>query len=415
MKNLDEKNDLPVLFAEDNTGIVKSVALTYLCTLPPEMQRRQKLVDPVLIEKAFANNPLDKIPNWEIEPDRVAQFFEVFPMFQEGFYKEHFLQLFDLGVTLDKSDEEISMILGNKISEDPSLEKHLNLLKDSFISMRYVFRLSTKIMELNRFSGKNLTALHSIAIAFNSISGINNKSDFIKPIGLVCKHNLERYIWEIPLVIPARNLPEILVAMPVWFLGKDKLRDTTTNDDPEPDEALQLICDFVGSWEFAQFYQLYNRRTRLIENYIGKDPIPLSYKEIMPITKPYYDLEIIATPYHSIASKEWADPNWIAGIDPIAIGLKKNIPYLTMLKRWSGNGIFPGFGELIGDTISNIKKNLNLISHFPTNAYWYKGTNQKNSTWLGSHLPKFAQNCLTAFEQGKLFDYLRGELELPIR
>jgi hypothetical protein len=216
-------------------------------------------------------------------------------------------------------------------------------------------------------------------------------------------------------VIDIKYLPELTYAFPVWYVSaKGSLPDNTTSDDPQPDHAIKFISDAVGSQEFAWFYQIYNRRTRPLSQFKGKDIIPPALVKIMKRAQEAFDYVAILTPYHDTASKEWSDPNWLRNIDPLMVGMLKGLPYVFVLGRWSGTGIFPLLLDCIADTSNHLKLNKHLLNKFPANSYWYKGLSGGCLTSMGGHdntvLEPFAGMLLKAYENGKLFEFLRGEL-----
>lgn len=224
---------------------------------------------------------------------------------------------------------------------------------------------------------------------------------------LMHKNNLLNY-WS---VISYHHLPELTFAFPVWFVhGKKYLPDSTEQTDPEVDHAVSFICDCVGSKEYAWFYQMYNRRTRPLSHFKGKDIMPPAIVRIMNEAKENFDYLAIMTPYHDVASKEWSDPNWLRNIDPILVGFLKGLPYMFVLGRWSGTGIFPLLLDCIADTKNHIEINKTLLSGFKQNTYWYKGNNNNCLSDSSNALVVYADKLLKAYNEGLLFQFLRGEL-----
>jgi hypothetical protein len=122
------------------------------------------------------------------------------------------------------------------------------------------------------------------------------------------------------------------------------------------------------------------------------------------------------TPYHDVASREWSDPNWLRNIDPVMVGFIKGLPYMFVLGRWSGTGIFPLLLDCIADTASHLKLNKHLLKNFLFNSYWYKGMAGEYENILSENnndngLEKFADRLLLSYEKGLLFPFLRGEMK----
>lgn len=216
-------------------------------------------------------------------------------------------------------------------------------------------------------------------------------------------------------VIDIKHLAELTFAFPVWFVSaKEGLPDLARVEDPSPDHAISFFSDCIGSREYAWFYQLYNRRTRPLSQFKGKDIMPPSIVRVMKQAKEIFDYVAIMTPYHDVASKEWSDPNWLRNIDPIMVGFLRGLPHMFVLGRWSGTGIFPMLLDCIADTANHITINKHLLKNFMYNSYWYKGlTNGMLSTDNDgeSVLNKYAGKLLLAYERGILFSFLRGELK----
>lgn len=221
-------------------------------------------------------------------------------------------------------------------------------------------------------------------------------------------------------VLDVKHLPDLLVAAPVWFVSaKEPLDDLTAVDDPLSDDAIKFFCDLVGSEQFAMLYQIYNRRTRPLSQFKGRDIIPLPLLKILESARQTFDYVVIATPYHKIASKEWADPDWLSNLDPFLIGFMKDLKYMFLLGRWSGTGLFPLMLDMIADTMDHLSLNKEKLGKFPANSYWYhKDSNEEllqpcATCNVNTVLITFAEKVLRAYDAGHLFDFLRGTWSEP--
>jgi hypothetical protein len=194
-------------------------------------------------------------------------------------------------------------------------------------------------------------------------------------------------------------------------------------NDPEPDAVVEFFSDFVGTKEFAWLYQIYNRRTRPIRNFKGRDIFPPALLSVLKTAREVFDYVVIMTPYHDIASDEWADPKWQRNIDPYLVGFRKDLPFMFLLGRWSGSGLFPLACEMIADTMGHISTHRYGLIKFEASAYWYRGDNEDDGYLGGDHdcdleegeeqagecvLQIFADKLLQSYEQGHLFDFIRG-------
>jgi hypothetical protein len=253
------------------------------------------------------------------------------------------------------------------------------------------------------------------------VDSINQEYAYMKGVREVFAMMHQNGILSMETVIPIKYLPDLLVTSPVWFVHSmdNLLRDNTNEKDPLPDDAIKFFCNQVGSKEFAWFYQIYNRRTRPFKQFSGRDIMPPPLLEITEKAKRIFDYVVIATPYHDIASKEWADPDWLRNIDPFLFGFVKNLPYMFLLGRWSATGLFPLMCDMIADTIDHLRINKDKLGNFMANTYWYMGDHEvtNDSNYLASSeqesktgkLIDFADNVIKAYEENRLFEFLRGE------
>jgi len=140
--------------------------------------------------------------------------------------------------------------------------------------------------------------------------------------------------------------------------------------------------------------------------------MPPSILKILTDAREKFDYLVIATPYHDVASREWADAKWLRNLDPFLFGFLKDQPeFMCLLGRWSQTGLFPLMGEMIADTMNHIRINKERLKNF-SNSYWYHGdAGSCLSSNLSVHpLIKFADELLLAYERNLLFPFLRGEV-----
>jgi hypothetical protein len=374
------------------------------------LRRKARVVPQELLDQAMQNNPLEMIPRWEFSDELKASssFRSALPELRESFLNTHFLMFADLGITFETEGSQVTNLIAEKTAQNEKLGAYYAACHTSFTAFQKIFSFVDFITEKGRFEEKHLTSVYTICTAYAAISDVVRAAKLMKPIGMQVAFNRERYIFEIPTVLPTSNLPEVFLAMPVCFFGD--LSQSEIKDDPKPSARAKMICDAVGSKSFAWFYQMYNRRDRSIKDFPNIDPIPSDYVEFRQQLNGLVDLEVITTPYHQIAAREWADPAWLASIDPIAIAMHHDIPFFTIMKRWSGNGIFPLLCNLMANTIDHVKGKKSALSNFRGDTYWYKGDSEHGgSSTLGNNgLSQFAEQLIQSFSQGKVFDFLGG-------
>lgn len=214
-------------------------------------------------------------------------------------------------------------------------------------------------------------------------------------------------------VLSLENLPELTYALPVWYIWDKKNgppNKIQSEDDPLVDSATRFFADCVGSKEYAWFLQIYNRRNRNLSLFKGKDIMPPNLVMRMKKAKKIFDRVVIMTPYHDQASREWSDPDWLRNIDPLLVGFLEGTPFMFILGRWSQTGTFPLFFDFIADTTNHLRLNKHLLTNFNESTYWYKGDLGDDNDMLGIHLEAFVDRLLEAYDRGKVFEFLRGEL-----
>ena len=234
-----------------------------------------------------------------------------------------------------------------------------------------------------------------------------------------------RYLHSQQLILPQsildvkKYLPTIFAAAPVWFVRtpEDIKYPSNDEDDPRVSHFVEHICHIIGTEQFGHMFQMFNRRDRGFHQYKGDQIKPYIYKLIQQIMKDsadhsLFDYLVIATPYHNVASQEWANPSWQALNDPYLLGFKKNLPEVFfVLGRWSDTGIFPAVHEMIADTIAFLRENKGKLSNF-NNPYWWTPDSPSGSLPSGCGrevLIPFADELIRHFENGTLFPFLRGE------
>ena len=242
-------------------------------------------------------------------------------------------------------------------------------------------------------------------------------------------------------IVPARYLPELLVAAPVWFIEAkgQPVREGRGAHNP----AVRYFCDLGRTDQFAYLFQLYNNRPRSFAEFSGPDIMPLPLVRLVGQVKGLFDYLVIATPYHDLAAAEWGNSFWERHTDPFLFGFIKQVPELMFcLGRWSGTGLFPLIGEMMADTLDHLRQNRQLLAAAGSGSFsWYKTDDRysveeavigprlkpladykspkaafprarrERERWKQENhtLVRFAGQLLERFEKGSLFAWLRGE------
>ena len=362
--------------------------------------------------QASSNNPFPDIPRIQFVDDASAreQFLVFLNTIEPAIFDQHFALLVDLGLSIQSAEDEVHDTCKSKSDLKPAVRLYLENAKSAWFSIQKLFGFMKWLIVKNRLVETHIQAFTSIIEAFDSLD-LARQVRFLKPIETQLAHNQDRCIFEVPMVYPHSSLSELLLAMPVWYLSTTT--PSTDKNDPQPSRYLKKICDAGGGQNFAWLYQIYNRRDRSLEQFPSIDPVPQDLSELMSSDfTNHFEVVAYATPYHNLASTEWADPTWQSGLDPLALGFFSDIPFVIGIKRWSGNGILPSFANLTADTINHLQTHKNLLNKFSA-PFWYK-SQIRSGIFHGclsndqGQLEKFAEEIVSRFNGGKVYDFLHG-------
>lgn len=238
--------------------------------------------------------------------------------------------------------------------------------------------------------------LPKVLRAFSEARGILR---YLRKKGLLLPHT----------ILPDSQLPWFTVTAPVWYVGgQHRFSFDTQSPDPYPDDFVQYMAKRLGSQRLADWFQMWNRRSRPFSDYKG-DVIPNGLLGVMSEAVQVFDYVAIATPYHDVASKEWTDPSWKRLIDPYLLGFSEKIPsFFFFLGRWSNTGIFPLAAEMMAHTMGYLKEHREQLAGFGLNPYWAILELQGNGIFddAGNRLQSRANEALIAFEEQRFYAWL---------
>ncbi len=217
-------------------------------------------------------------------------------------------------------------------------------------------------------------------------------------------------------ILPISYLPDLFMAVPVWYRYASvaehrSLQQQRAADDPDVHPSTNYFCSLLPTQKWADTFQMYNRRVRGIQDYVG-DVIPLHVLDRIRILGPHFDHLVIMTPYHDVAGQDWQNVSWMRSIDPYVVGFCQGVPYMFVIARFSDSGVFPLYHELLAGTIQFLRDNSNALKGFNNvgSPYW-AGPNTRGifRGKLGDHLVRHVSELLGAFDAGRLFSWLREE------
>jgi hypothetical protein len=222
--------------------------------------------------------------------------------------------------------------------------------------------------------------------------------------------------------VPIEYLSHIFPAAPVWFhyAGSKEQHEMHIRATVHPDllhsKALHF-ASLIKTQEWADFYLMFNRITRPLSMYVG-DHIPEHIFERIETYGTLFDHVVIATPYTDVVAKEWQAAAWQRMVDPYVIGFANNVPFMFILGRFSDSGIFPLHSEMVADTMNFLRTNMHTLDNLnkPRRCHFLQKENAEPVQWsktVGTSYRATAQKALAAYQQGRLFDYLRtGEMNV---
>ena len=226
----------------------------------------------------------------------------------------------------------------------------------------------------------------------------------------------EDYLLTPQTIIPVQYLPDLFMAVPVWYFWADENVDRESKalqraEDPEVHPKIAEICELVPGQRWADTFQMYNRRLRTLADYEG-DIIPPRIVARMRKLAPLFDHLVIMTPYHDVVGRDWTDAKWLRSIDPYVVGFLKGIPFMFVVGRFSDSGIFPLHSELVADTIAFLRENVLKLRGFNrVKPYWFRADGARSHVGHdrhGDYLIEHTRELLGAFDRDELFDWLRG-------
>ena len=396
------------------SGSDQSIA-TFTGNANPYHVRAKQGINPETKKQVLENKPFKgfQVPGTTIPAaDEILQL-------SESFVGTHFFNLKELGITVsinDKVDEQkeggiLKELLKNY--EDQTLGGLADSLKQEYKSLRAtqtILKFVHKTALDEKLQHQHLMLLASVNEVITKLS-INDRSFILQNIAQLCEWNGLRGSYRAPMALHMKYLPELFMACPVWYIRDSAGSNWNNTQNVSPSAAVGYFTSVLENPFFAQLYQIYNRTTRPFSEFQGHDLMPPHIAKAIPELAKQFDYLVIATPYHGVLSKEWANAKWVPNIDPYIIGFKRGCDYMTIIDRWSGTGLFPLMADMIADTVEHLKENLKFLDNFQKSfSWWYVMGNQKQ-TFVTSRdsikLNSDAQKIIQAFGEGTLFELLK--------
>lgn len=134
-------------------------------------------------------------------------------------------------------------------------------------------------------------------------SEVNRFKEARSALALILEENLVRR----DTIIPISYLPDLFMAVPVWYFWVDQETQNDAaldweNPDPKPHAAVQHFCELFPNQQWCNTFQLFNRRVRTLKQYKG-EIIPPPVARRMRKAVELFDYVVIATPYHGTVAE----------------------------------------------------------------------------------------------------------------
>lgn len=414
--------------------------------LPVPMHAGMKAIDPDLLEKVKENRALAGLPADEDEV-RLTETMSIRDTFEDyllglfaGFSG---LAGFSFAIVdYDGAAQDALIAASMAENRDFGMAEQALKLEADYARFKHTRRLLAWILERNLLRpGTQLSplVLRSLIELVEKTGGAamqgKTVDDVIGVIEFMNRHGLLRP----NTVIGMEHLPDLYMAVPIWFFlfrSKSEQEQAEHNWDKAAQNfesafggitpGLEYFGTVVPNQRWANTFLMLNRRLRNISLYTG-DVIPSNVMAVMREAKEVFDYVAIATPYHDMVAAEWTSVDWVNGLDPYVIGFRRGLPVMFVLGRFSDSGIFPLHSELVADTIDFLRRNIEKMRGFNTQE---KGGLRKHvMSWMhvqpdgaprvdkidevGTRFIEHTRQLLASFDQGHLFEWLRGEWDLP--
>jgi hypothetical protein len=337
----------------------------------------------------------------------------------EALKNQPFIDFIEMKLSLDEdpSQENLQEMFEKMLQEEfPHLVHHFEVnpsIKGDIDEAAEARRIAETVAE---FASEGMTGQAlSIPEEYERFCKVRTVFKELRAAGQLCIDSL----------IPVEHWPAFVAKLPVWY-WRDKAGSMNSESnrgdvDARINPAARCLLNMHGKQRFADFFLIYNRRTRTMSEYDDKrDLTPPRVMQIMKKLKGVADFDFIAAPHHGKASHEWQDSFWLQNIDPAYCILIEGFPYIIKITEWSFTGLPTMAPQMIADTMHHLESHKNLLNNFRSNTYWWQprggvnsclhscGQNGKNA------LVEFAEDLLEAYRQHHAFEWLNEKWDLPL-
>lgn len=413
---MDKKHEIVVIGSDEDRGGIAS----FTGNENPYHIRAKQGINPETVQQVIKNKPFN---GFQVPGNTMPAANEILEL-SESFVSNHFFLLKEYGITvslsseIDETKEQTTLQELLKNYADQSLDGLADTLKNEYACLRAtqsVLKFVHKAVVDEKMQHQHVMLLASVNEVMTNLS-IKDRSFILQNIAQLCTWNGLRGSYRAPMALHMKYLPELFMACPVWYTQRTASSAWENGPGGDPSDALVTFTQFLQNPVFTDLYQMYNRTTRPFSDFQGHDLLPPHLAKAIPELSKQFDYLVIATPYHEVASKSWAQAKWAPNIDPYLIGFKKGCDYMVIIERWSGTGLFPLMADMIADTIEHLKKNHQFLNKFKGSFNrWIKQYPDGNGFYTSARetdrifidLEKSAKQIIFAFEEGTLFDLLR--------
>lgn len=402
-------------------------------TRPNVRTHYKTYIPPELLDAALKNEVLETLPNYTFGDNEHDNFNGKFSShttgFMTAFFDTYFHPLKEIKVTEDMAEKEMRDIAtkyAGTLSGDHYMKKVIMHYVAGWVGVKQAFKLMQQLSSVNAMRPAHINAFTTFTKTFTLIPDLDARCRLAAAYGAVCEINKNMGIHEVPEVLTATEIRQLLFAAPVLFNASDNWNSQITGTVASllkltrPEQILMSIFnDISGRVNASENSTVNLRRTQdLPRHETYPEDIAVKVKTLANLPDMKMDQTVILTPYTDFRLKELNDPTWtrFKPLDPYAITFFHGMSHGIMLRRWSGDGVLPAVQELMANTVlflTNAKET--IIQKLQENTGFirkdykvrYIDPSATKTHWLS--IPDFSlevDNIAKAFKEGKIKGYM---------
>ncbi|MEK7217920.1 MAG: hypothetical protein AAB728_00470, partial [Patescibacteria group bacterium] len=249
-----------------------------------------KQVPAAAVAKAVANAPLKDLPRDDTEI-QIGEAPDALQLYMSAYLRRLFPSMETIGidytiVAFDARSDEGKVAAQEGLYLSMTMRTQADRLREDFRRFLITREMLAWIWDqklLRPGTKLSPTILATLLHLVEQGQSSTDKAMFLKMTQRVLGFMSEHGLLQPNTVIPMSMLPELYMAVPVWYFVPTHagfhhdLKDLWSEDDPAVTADVRFFCDTVpGSQNWSDLFLLFNRRLRDISLYNGEEiPPPL--------------------------------------------------------------------------------------------------------------------------------------------